>query len=98
VFKSRNLYPLILPVGNHLLRFSTGPFDRGVIRSRSCQADGITFATLMGKFMLCMNSDGTRPHRDQPDDESVGLSSEPPFPDRELHVIVNDNGAWLYPP
>jgi len=52
----------------------------------------------MGKFMLCMNSDGTRPHRDQPDDESVGLSTERPFPDRELHVIVNDNGAWLYPP
>jgi hypothetical protein len=98
VFKTRTLYPLTLPVGNHVLRLTTGLSDRGVTITPSCATDEITFATLMGKFMLCMHSDGTRPHRDQPDDESVLLGSPPPATDRELHVIVNDNGEWLYPP
>lgn len=98
IFKSRTLYPLTLPVGSHVLRFTTGLSDRGLVSRPGCQADEISYATLMGKFMLCMHHDGAGPHRDQPDDEYVLLSSKPPTTDRELHVIVNDNGAWLYPP
>ncbi len=98
VFNSRALYPLTLPVGSHTLRFTTGMSDKGVVSTPSCQADELTFATLMGKFMLCVRNEGGRVHRDQPDDESVLLSAEPPTTDRELHVIINDNGAWLYPP
>jgi len=98
LFKPRALYPLTLPVGSHELRFTTGLFDRGVVSTPSCQADELTFATLMGKFMLCLHKDGRRLRRDQPDDEAVLLSAQPPTADRELHVIINDNGAWLYPP
>lgn len=98
VFKPRALYPLTLPVGGHVLRFTTGLSDRGVVSTPSCQEDELTFATLMGKFMLCMQNDGGRLRRDQPDDESVLLSAQPPSTERELHVIINDNGTWLYPP
>jgi hypothetical protein len=43
------------------------------------------------------NEDG-RLRRDQPDDESVLLSAQPATTDHELHVLINDNGTWLYPP
>jgi hypothetical protein len=98
LFKTRVLYPLTLPIGSHTLRFTTGMFDKGVVSAPSCQADELTFATLMGKFMLCVHNEGGRMHRDQPADESVLLSQQPPTTDRELHVIINDNGTWLYPP
>jgi len=98
VFKTRVLYPLTLPIGSHTLRFTTGMSDKGVVSAPSCQADELTFATLMGKFMLCVHNEGGRMHRDEPADESVLLSQQPPTTDRELHVIINDNGTWLYPP
>jgi hypothetical protein len=98
IFKPSALYPLTLPVGDHVLRFTTGMSDRGVVSTPSCQADEITFATLMGKFLLCMRNESGRLRREQPDDESVVLSTQPPTADRELRVIINDDGAWLYPP
>ena len=98
IFNPSALYPLTLPVGNHVLRFTTGMSDRGVVSTPGCQADEVTFATLVGKFLLCMRSEDGRLRRDQPDDESVVLGTQPPATDRELRVIINDDGAWLYPP
>ena len=98
LFRPRALYPLTLPVGNHVLRFTTALSDRGVVSTPSCQADEITFATLAGKFVQCMHTDGRRLRSDRPDDESAVLSTQPPGTDREQRVIINDDGAWLYPP
>ena len=98
VFKPRALYPLDLPVGSHVLRFTTGMSDKGVVSTPNCQPDELTFATLMGKFMLCMRNDGGRLSHDEPGEEAVLLSAQPPITDRELHVIINVNGTWLYPP
>ena len=98
VFKPSALYPLTLPVGDHVLRFTTGMSDKGVVSTPSCQAGEVTFATLMGKFLLCMRNEDGRLRRDQRDDESVVLSTQPPATDGETRVIINDDGAWLYPP
>lgn len=97
LFKHRTLYPLTLPVGNHELRFATGPVDKGVTSQLDCVADRVTFATLTGKFILCMREEDGRLKRDQPTDEGIELSEQPPGTVRELHVIINDNGTWLYP-
>jgi hypothetical protein len=98
VFKPRTLYPLTLPVGRHVLRFTSGLSDKGVVSALSCQADQLTYATLQGKFMRCMHVEDGRVHSDRQDDESVLLSTQPPVPDHELQVIINDDGTWLYPP
>jgi len=94
----RALYPLTLPVGSHTLRFSTGMSDKGVVSTPSCQPDDLTFATIMGKFMLCVHNEDGRVRRDQPGEESVLLGQQPPTTDHESHVLINDNGTWLYPP
>jgi len=98
VFKTRVLYPLTLPVGSHTLRFTTGMSDKGVLSTPSCQPDELTFATLMGKFMLCLHNVDGRVRRDQPGEESVLLGQQPPTTDHQSHVLINDNGTWLYPP
>jgi len=87
-------YPLTLPVGTHVMHFTTGSAD--VTSTLTCQADQLTFATLGGIFIGCLGNalaDGG-----YPGPATITLSPQAPALDGEPRVVIYDDGTWLYPP
>jgi hypothetical protein len=96
----RYLYPVTLPAGRHVLRFTTKVRRRtGTDVEFECPVAGdVGLATLEGAFMNCIHFE--RPARDaRATGATVSLGADLPPASDNPRVIVNQNGRWLlFPP
>ncbi len=95
-YTSRARVPLTMPEGTHVLHF-TFASDADVTSSLNCKADEVTYATLGGRFMTCVNLAHPEPRGDLRGAATVTLSPQAPASDGEPRVVIYSNGTWLYP-
>lgn len=92
---SRARYPLTLPVGTHVLHFTSGS-DADVISTLECKAGEVSFATLYGKFTRCFALGGSAPQASKVTEASVSFGERAPAGAGAPAVVINDDGQWLY--